>query len=55
MACKRDLPSHPPHPTQVFTAHPKVKVVTSEVDSRVDEHFRVVPGVGEFGDRYFCE
>ncbi len=33
----------------------QVKIVTSEIDSRVDENFVVVPGVGEFGDRYFCE
>ncbi|KAK9820353.1 hypothetical protein WJX72_009364 [[Myrmecia] bisecta] len=35
---------------------PRVKVITSEIDAGIDEHtFQVVPGVGEFGDRYFCD
>ena len=34
---------------------PALKVITSEIDERIDHNFRVVPGVGEFGDRYFCE
>lgn len=33
----------------------KVKVITSEIDERINTHFQVVPGVGEFGDRYFTE
>ncbi|MEW5316301.1 MAG: hypothetical protein WDW38_007681 [Sanguina aurantia] len=32
-----------------------VKIVTSEIDMGVDSEFRVVPGMGEFGDRYFCD
>ncbi|XP_059443589.1 uridine/cytidine kinase UKL1, chloroplastic-like [Corylus avellana] len=32
---------------------PFVKIVTSEIDAAVDEEFRVVPGLGDFGDRYF--
>ncbi|XP_044503780.1 uridine kinase-like protein 5 [Mangifera indica] len=32
---------------------PKLKVVTSEIDASLDEHARVLPGMGEFGDRYF--
>ncbi|GFH25274.1 uridine kinase-like protein 4 [Haematococcus lacustris] len=39
---------------KVFRSFPKVKVVTSEIDQRVDDNYVVVPGVGEFGDRYFC-
>jgi uridine kinase len=35
--------------------YPKMKLITSEIDERIDGNFRVVPGVGEFGDRYFCE
>ena len=27
--------------------------MTSEIDDTINEHFRVVPGIGEFGDRYF--
>eukprot|EP00884_Botryococcus_braunii_P007943 jgi/Botrbrau1/1714/Bobra.116_2s0056.1 len=35
---------------------PRLKLITSEIDEGVDEHMlQVVPGVGEFGDRYFCE
>ncbi|KAJ0732086.1 putative transferase [Helianthus annuus] len=32
---------------------PSVKIVTSEIDVAINEEYRVVPGLGEFGDRYF--
>eukprot|EP00249_Psilotum_nudum_P007461 c20575_g1_i1 orf=160-1632(+) len=32
---------------------PRLKVVTSEIDASLNEEYRVVPGMGEFGDRYF--
>ncbi|KAK4275273.1 hypothetical protein QN277_018387 [Acacia crassicarpa] len=32
---------------------PRIKIVTSEIDFGLNEDFRVVPGMGEFGDRYF--
>lgn len=32
---------------------PKVKIVTSEIDVTLDNDLRVIPGMGEFGDRYF--
>lgn len=32
---------------------PALKIVTSEIDSGLNDDFRVVPGMGEFGDRYF--
>lgn len=32
---------------------PKLKIVTSEIDAALNEEYRVVPGMGEFGDRYF--
>ncbi|KAH9305108.1 hypothetical protein KI387_009512, partial [Taxus chinensis] len=32
---------------------PRLKIVTSEIDVALNEEFRVVPGMGEFGDRYF--
>ncbi|KAI4348301.1 hypothetical protein L6164_009037 [Bauhinia variegata] len=32
---------------------PSLKIVTSEIDVAINEEFRVVPGMGEFGDRYF--
>ncbi|CAI5528192.1 unnamed protein product [Closterium sp. Naga37s-1] len=31
----------------------RIKIVTSEIDVAINDHFRVVPGIGEFGDRYF--
>jgi len=38
---------------RVAKTFPGVRVVTSEVDARLDERWRVVPGIGQFGDRYF--
>ncbi|XP_023523523.1 uridine kinase-like protein 3 isoform X1 [Cucurbita pepo subsp. pepo] len=32
---------------------PRIKIVTSEIEIGLNEDFRVVPGMGEFGDRYF--
>ncbi|KPI41742.1 Uracil phosphoribosyltransferase [Cyphellophora attinorum] len=32
---------------------PKVRVVTAFVDQGLDERFYIVPGLGDFGDRYF--
>ena len=32
---------------------PCVQVITSEIDQGLGADYRVVPGVGEFGDRYF--
>eukprot|EP00252_Welwitschia_mirabilis_P018917 TRINITY_DN4240_c0_g3_i1.p1 TRINITY_DN4240_c0_g3~~TRINITY_DN4240_c0_g3_i1.p1 ORF type:complete len:493 (+),score=107.02 TRINITY_DN4240_c0_g3_i1:308-1786(+) len=32
---------------------PRLKIVTSEIDIALNEEYRVVPGMGEFGDRYF--
>lgn len=28
-------------------------IVTSEVDEKLNEKFYIVPGIGDFGDRYF--
>lgn len=39
--------------SRVARTFPGVKIVTSEVDARLDERCRVVPGIGQFGDRYF--
>eukprot|EP01083_Nonionella_stella_P186812 685036_1 len=33
--------------------YPKVRVVTSAVDSHLNEHKFIVPGLGDFGDRYY--
>ncbi|WOG96414.1 hypothetical protein DCAR_0415749 [Daucus carota subsp. sativus] len=32
---------------------PRLKIVTSEIDSSLNEDSSVIPGMGEFGDRYF--
>jgi uridine kinase len=32
---------------------PLLKIVTSEIDAGLNDEYRVVPGMGEFGDRYF--
>lgn len=32
---------------------PLLKVVTSEIDMALNAEYRVVPGMGDFGDRYF--
>ncbi|KAF7831237.1 uridine kinase-like protein 3 [Senna tora] len=37
----------------VCKSYPKIKIVTSEIDTGLNKDFRVIPGMGEFGDRYF--
>eukprot|EP00123_Amoebidium_parasiticum_P013472 comp21974_c0_seq1/m.31742 comp21974_c0_seq1/g.31742 ORF comp21974_c0_seq1/g.31742 comp21974_c0_seq1/m.31742 type:complete len:495 (-) comp21974_c0_seq1:783-2267(-) len=37
----------------VAYAFPKVKIVTTAVDDDLNDHFHIVPGIGNFGDRYF--
>ena len=32
--------------------HPRVKIVTAAVDDKLNEHKYIVPGLGDFGDRY---
>ncbi|XP_051180728.1 uridine kinase-like protein 3 [Lolium perenne] len=32
---------------------PRIKIVTSEIEQGLNDDFRVIPGMGEFGDRYF--
>lgn len=34
-------------------AFPNVKIVTSALDPEINEKFHVMPGIGNFGDRYF--
>ena len=46
-----DIPSTPEsHPIPAGR-----QVITSEVESHVEDGYTVIPGVGNFGDRYFCE
>lgn len=39
---------------RICRAFPRLKLITSEIDEGL-ENYRVIPGVGEFGDRYFCD
>ncbi|KAF3337198.1 Uridine kinase-like protein 3 [Carex littledalei] len=32
---------------------PRIKIVTSEIELGLNDEYRVIPGMGEFGDRYF--
>ncbi|XP_021958153.1 uridine-cytidine kinase-like 1 isoform X2 [Folsomia candida] len=34
-------------------AFPRVKIVTTAVDPEINSSFHVIPGIGNFGDRYF--
>lgn len=34
-------------------AFPRVKIVTSAIDPEINDRFYVIPGIGNFGDRYF--
>jgi uracil phosphoribosyltransferase len=43
-----------PEGVQVFQqAHPNVKVYVAALDTRLDEHAYIVPGLGDAGDRLF--
>lgn len=33
--------------------HPKITIITGAVDDTLDEHKYIVPGLGDFGCRYF--
>uniref|UniRef100_A0A3B4YVN5 Uridine-cytidine kinase n=1 Tax=Seriola lalandi dorsalis TaxID=1841481 RepID=A0A3B4YVN5_SERLL len=37
----------------VAYAFPQVKIITSAVDKSLDDSLHVIPGIGDFGDRYF--
>ena len=37
----------------VAYAFPRVQIVTSAMDQHVDDNFHIIPGVGNYGDRYF--
>ncbi|PLW05102.1 hypothetical protein PCANC_19849 [Puccinia coronata f. sp. avenae] len=37
----------------VFSKHPAVKVVSAWVDEGLDDKKYIIPGLGDFGDRYF--
>ncbi|XP_028858693.1 uridine-cytidine kinase-like 1 isoform X1 [Denticeps clupeoides] len=37
----------------VAYAFPKVRIITTAVDKKVNDKFHIIPGIGNFGDRYF--
>ncbi|MFC9843885.1 uracil phosphoribosyltransferase [Streptomyces sp. NPDC060223] len=37
----------------VHDAHPAVRIVTSSIEERLNEHSFMIPGIGDFGDRFF--
>uniref|UniRef100_A0A3B4C3I9 Uridine-cytidine kinase n=1 Tax=Pygocentrus nattereri TaxID=42514 RepID=A0A3B4C3I9_PYGNA len=37
----------------VAYAFPRVKIITTAVDKSLDDFLHVIPGIGDFGDRYF--
>eukprot|EP00922_Rhytidocystis_sp_ex-Travisia-forbesii_P004883 GHVS01007153.1.p1 GENE.GHVS01007153.1~~GHVS01007153.1.p1 ORF type:complete len:219 (+),score=17.91 GHVS01007153.1:408-1064(+) len=38
---------------RLYKNYPKIRVVTAAIDDHLDERAYVVPGIGDFGDRYF--
>ena len=34
-------------------AYPKVTIITAAVDPNISKDFKILPGLGNFGDRYF--
>jgi uridine kinase len=37
----------------VAYAYPEVKIITSAMDELVNDNYHIIPGVGNYGDRYF--
>uniref|UniRef100_A0A3P9K0W0 Uridine-cytidine kinase n=1 Tax=Oryzias latipes TaxID=8090 RepID=A0A3P9K0W0_ORYLA len=37
----------------VAYAFPKVRIITTAVDKEVNDQFHIIPGIGNFGDRFF--
>ncbi|XP_067097317.1 uridine-cytidine kinase-like 1 isoform X1 [Osmerus mordax] len=37
----------------VAYAFPRVRIITTAVDKKVNDQFHIIPGIGNFGDRYF--
>ncbi|HOC99958.1 MAG TPA: uracil phosphoribosyltransferase [Myxococcota bacterium] len=38
---------------RVFSRFPQIRIVTAEVDPELNDRCYIVPGLGDFGDRYF--
>lgn len=39
--------------THIQKNHPEAGIVVAQVDDGLDAHQRIIPGLGDFGDRYF--
>lgn len=39
--------------TAVCERHPQLRIVTSSIEERLNENAYMLPGIGDFGDRYF--
>ncbi len=37
----------------LFERHPRLTLVTSSIEERLNEHAYMIPGIGDFGDRFF--
>ncbi len=48
-----NLLSSPEGIATVQSRHPQVQLVTSAVEERLNEDAYMIPGIGDFGDRYF--
>ncbi|MCQ0025024.1 uracil phosphoribosyltransferase [Streptomyces somaliensis DSM 40738] len=48
-----NLLSSPEGLRRVRTERPSLRIVTSAVEDRLNEHAFMVPGIGDFGDRFF--
>jgi uracil phosphoribosyltransferase len=47
------LLSAPPGVEKMETAHPDVEIITCAIDSHLNDHGYIVPGLGDAGDRIF--
>lgn len=34
--------------------YPEIRIITGGIDEKLDENKYIVPGLGDFGDRYYC-
>ena len=54
-SCAPAQACQPHHPPSLPPAINAAQLITSEIDEGVSPDFRVVPGCGDFGSRYYCE
>ena len=49
-----NLISHQEGINKVHSIYPNVKIITAVVDPFINENKYILPGLGDFGDRYFA-